>query len=106
MQAKDRARRRFLKSMSAGVPAVALFSSTPFANEKPKSAPSYKNEPSRGQVIDLGSEIAGDDAITFRKHALDLGCCETVTVADINCDGRLDIVSGENWFDQIEAEPG
>ena len=57
-------------------------------------------------MIDLGSEIAGDDAILFRKHTLDLGCSETVTVADVNRDGRLDIVCGENWYEQVEPQPG
>lgn len=43
---------------------------------------------------------AGDDAIPFRKHTLDLGISETVAVVDMNGDGRLDIISGENWYEQ------
>lgn len=39
------------------------------------------------------------DEIPFVKHAIDLGAAETCAVADINGDGRLDIVSGENWFE-------
>ena len=35
----------------------------------------------------------------FRKHTLDVGANESAAVADINHDGRLDIVSGENWFE-------
>jgi hypothetical protein len=35
----------------------------------------------------------------FRKHLLDAGANESAAVADINHDGRLDIVSGENWFE-------
>ena len=104
--AKDGARREFLKTMSASVPAAALLSGNTFAQEKSGSVRAYRSEPTQGKVIDLGSEITGDDAIPFRKHTLDLGCCETVTVADINCDGRLDIVSGENWYEQIQPEPG
>lgn len=42
----------------------------------------------------------GSDEIPFRKQTVDLGRSESVTVADINHDGRLDIVSGENWFEQ------
>jgi hypothetical protein len=42
----------------------------------------------------------GSDEIPFRKQTIDLGRSESVTVADINRDGRLDIVSGENWFEQ------
>jgi hypothetical protein len=35
----------------------------------------------------------------FRKHALDAGANEAAAVADINRDGRLDIVAGENWYE-------
>jgi len=38
------------------------------------------------------------DEIPFTRHAIDGGAAETCAVADINGDGRLDIVSGENWF--------
>ena len=46
--------------------------------------------PSRGQV---------SDEIPFQKHTLDLGRNETCAVADLNGDGRLDVISGENWFE-------
>ena len=36
--------------------------------------------------------------IAFRIHAIDPGASETAAVADINRDGRLDIVSGEFWY--------
>jgi len=36
--------------------------------------------------------------IPFEKHTLDLGASETVVFADVNRDGKLDIVSGENWY--------
>ncbi len=36
--------------------------------------------------------------IRFVKHTLDLGASETAAVADINGDGRPDIVSGEYWY--------
>lgn len=100
-------RRKFLQSVSAGLPAAALMGSDGrvLAREAPETSPSGAKEPERGPVIDLGSEIAGDDAIKFRKHTLDLGCCETVTVADINRDGRLDVISGENWYEQIAPQP-
>ncbi len=35
----------------------------------------------------------------FKKHLIDSGANESVAAADINADGRLDIVSGENWFE-------
>jgi len=104
--ARESARRQFLRSMSAGVPAAALIGSAGLANGTTAPTTSSQPEPERGSVIDLGSEIAGDDAIAFRKHTLDLGCCEAVTVADINRDGRLDIVSGENWYEQVQPAPG
>src|SRR3954462_992663 len=37
--------------------------------------------------------------IPFRTRMLDGGASETAAVADINKDGRLDIVSGENWYE-------
>jgi FG-GAP-like repeat len=37
--------------------------------------------------------------IPFRIRMLDGGASETAAVADINRDGRLDIVSGENWYE-------
>ena len=42
----------------------------------------------------------GSDEIPFRKHTIDLGASESCAVADLNQDGRLDIVSSENWYEQ------
>jgi hypothetical protein len=36
--------------------------------------------------------------ISFRIHAVDNGASETTAVADVNRDGRLDIISGEYWY--------
>ena len=35
----------------------------------------------------------------FKKHQLDGGANESAAVADINKDGRLDVISGESWFE-------
>src|SRR5206468_909017 len=35
----------------------------------------------------------------FRKHLLDSGANESATVADVNKDGKLDIIAGENWYE-------
>jgi hypothetical protein len=37
--------------------------------------------------------------IPFEKITLDLGANESCAVADVNGDGKLDIVSGENWYE-------
>jgi hypothetical protein len=37
--------------------------------------------------------------IPFEKITLDLGANESCAVADINGDGKLDVVSGENWYE-------
>lgn len=46
---------------------------------------------------------AGSGEIPFRKHTIDLGPSESCAVADVNQDGRLDIISGENWYEQAPA---
>jgi FG-GAP repeat len=37
--------------------------------------------------------------IPFQKHTIDLGASETCAFADINNDKRLDILSGEYWYE-------
>src|SRR5215218_9988478 len=37
--------------------------------------------------------------IPYRTRMIDSGASETAAVADINRDGRLDIVSGEFWYE-------
>jgi hypothetical protein len=37
--------------------------------------------------------------IPFKMTMIDNGASETVAVADINSDGRLDIISGESWYE-------
>ncbi len=37
--------------------------------------------------------------IPFEKHTIDLGASETAVFADINRDGKLDLVSGEYWYE-------
>src|SRR3954453_17191590 len=44
--------------------------------------------------------------IPFRPFMIDNGASETAAVADINQDGRLDIVSGENWYEAARAGSG
>ncbi len=94
-------RRKFLKSAGAISAGVAGLSSGTL-RAKPLSAAS--GEP--GGALPLESTPAGDDAIAFRKYTLDLGMSEAVAVVDMNRDGRLDIISGENWYEQLPHEPG
>lgn len=37
--------------------------------------------------------------IPFEKVTLDLGANETASIADVNGDGKLDVISGENWYE-------
>ncbi len=37
--------------------------------------------------------------VSFKIQPIDLGASETAAVADVNRDGRLDIISGENWYE-------
>lgn len=43
--------------------------------------------------------------IPFAKHTIDLGASETAAFADVNRDGRLDIVSGEFWYEAPRWTP-
>ena len=47
-------------------------------------------------------EVTRPPEIPFVKHTLDLGSSESAAIADINGDGKLDIVSGENWYEAPE----
>lgn len=48
-------------------------------------------------LVLLGSSRPPD--IAFEKHTLDLGANEACAFIDMNGDGKLDIVSGENWYE-------
>ena len=43
--------------------------------------------------------------VPFRAKMIDPGASETAAVADINRDGRLDIVSGEYWYEAPTWQP-
>jgi hypothetical protein len=47
----------------------------------------------------LGWTVSRPPDIPVVKHTLDLGANEACAFADVNKDGRLDIVSGENWYE-------
>ncbi len=107
-QGKSDTRRQFLKAISVGVPATlgGLGAGAAWARALPEPALSAEKTPGPDYSLGLPSEIVGDETIAFRKHTLDLGRCEAVTVVDMNRDGRLDIVSGDNWYEQAPPEPG
>ncbi len=91
-----------MKSLGAGVPGAVLSLQT--GSAKTAEVPSPANGLAVRTILpDTGFAEAGDDAIAFRKHIIDLGASETCAVADINRDGRLDIVSGENWYEQTSS---
>jgi len=52
-----------------------------------------------------GGAIMEQTEARSRRHTLDLGPSEAVAVADVDRDGRLDIVCGENWYQQGPPEP-
>ena len=45
----------------------------------------------------VGGQVS--DEIPFKAHTLDAGRNETSAFADLNGDGHVDIVAGENWFE-------
>jgi hypothetical protein len=105
---KNGTRRRFLKSISTSLPATLLSLEASAASGHGIAGPALDSGKTdqRSHYIDLGSAAAGDDAIPFRKHILDLGIAESVTVVDMDGDGKLDIVCGESWYQQAPPEPG
>lgn len=52
-------------------------------------------------IIPAAALLAGPRSsdIAFKKHALDPGAAEACAFADINGDGKLDIVSGDHWYE-------
>lgn len=101
-------RRQFLRSVSAGIPAsmFGLSSATARGKGTARSGAMVTAREGSDRYINIATVTAGDDAILFRKHTLDLGISETVAVVDMNGDGRLDIISGENWYEQGPLEAG
>lgn len=107
-------RRGFLKSVGAGVPAAVLSmeAGATCANGAvvPSGAPAQPASPS-GAGTSAASAVlspnAGDGSLEFLKHTIDLGFSETCAVADVNNDGKLEIVSGEHWFEKAPpSAPG
>ena len=52
-------------------------------------------------LLSFGAARSPD--IPFTAHMIDSGASETAAVADVNKDGRLDIISGENWYEAPAA---
>jgi hypothetical protein len=93
--------------LTAGVPAGLFGLSSDAAGDAGLARSSAVAAPKDSdRYINIETAPAGDDAIPFRKHTLDLGISETVAIVDLNADGRLDIISGENWYEQGPPGPG
>ena len=57
-------------------------------------------------AIAIQSAVAPRPAdVAFRSRMIDPGASETAAVADVNHDGRLDIVSGEFWYEAPSWQP-
>lgn len=103
----DGDRRKFLQTVAAGVPAAAV--GLPRAggwNAATANPAAAASSPAPLPAIPLETAVAGSDGLPFRRLTLDLGIAEAVTVADVNGDGRLDIISGENWYEQLAPRAG
>ena len=55
--------------------------------------------PALALLASIAWTVGRPDEVPFRKHEIDLGANEPCAFADINGDGKLDIVSGENWYE-------
>jgi hypothetical protein len=87
--------------MAAGVASTGVRTAAGLGRALRDSEPEARKAQEVSESFHASLEIVGDDAIAFRKHTLDLGACEAVCVVDMNRDGRLDVVSGENWYEQL-----
>ena len=114
MEKHPDSRRDFLRSVSVGIPAAALSLGTVETRAESGSAvsgspadPAGASSASRSVTPDGSGPNAGDGSLQFLKHTVDLGFSETCAVADVNNDGRLEIISGEHWFEKAPpAAPG
>lgn len=52
-----------------------------------------------GVIAALGWAASRPEEILFERRMIDPGASETAAVADINGDGKVDIVSGEYWYE-------
>jgi hypothetical protein len=50
-------------------------------------------------LLSLAASPNRSPDIAFRSLMIDGGASETAAVADVNKDGKLDIISGENWYE-------
>ncbi len=50
-------------------------------------------------ALSVSSGAGRPGEVPFEKHTIDLESSETLAVTDVNGDGKLDLVSGENWFE-------
>jgi hypothetical protein len=50
-------------------------------------------------AVTVAWTVGRPDEIPFQKQTLDLGANESAAIADINGDGKPDIVAGENWYE-------
>src|SRR5436190_20354742 len=50
-------------------------------------------------AVCIGAAASRPEEILFDRQMIDPGASEPAAVADINGDGRPDIVSGENWYE-------
>jgi len=52
-----------------------------------------------GAAVLAGWAASRPEEILFERQMIDPGSSETAAVADINGDGKVDIVSGEYWYE-------
>jgi hypothetical protein len=50
-------------------------------------------------AVALALSASRPSDIPFERHTLDLGANETCAIVDVNGDKRLDIIAGENWYE-------
>ena len=56
-------------------------------------------------VVPLLWAVSRPHDVEFAKEEVDVGASETAAIADVNNDGRLDIISGEYWYAALNWTP-
>src|SRR5688500_1389345 len=86
-------------------PMKKILTTTLLAISLSATAPAADPRQARPATAGVAGSVPRSPDITFRSRMIDPGPSEAVAVADVNRDGRPDIVSGEFWYEAPAWRP-